>query len=85
MQRAGAVPKTLALTFDDGPDPVWTPKILDVLEREHVPATFFVIGENALEHPQLLRRIVADGSELGNHSYTHPNLATTGSGRPSWN
>ena len=78
VQRAGAVPKTLALTFDDGPDPVWTPKILDVLEREHVPATFFVIGENALEHPQLLRRIVADGSELGNHSYTHPNLATTG-------
>ena len=78
VQRAGAVPKTLALTFDDGPDAVWTPKILDVLEREHVPATFFVIGENALEHPQLLRRIVADGSELGNHSYTHPNLATTG-------
>ncbi|MGE7205541.1 glycosyltransferase [Sphingomonas sp. NPDC019816] len=78
VQRAGDVPKTLALTFDDGPDAVWTPKILDVLEREHVPATFFVIGENALEHPQLLRRIVADGSELGNHSYTHPNLATTG-------
>lgn len=78
VQRAGAVPKTLALTFDDGPDPTWTPPILDVLEREHVPATFFVIGENALEHPQLLRRIVAGGSELGNHTYTHPNLATTG-------
>ncbi len=78
VQRAGAVPKTIALTFDDGPDPEWTPKILDVLEREHVPATFFVIGENALQHPQLLRRIVAGGSELGNHSYTHPNMATTG-------
>ncbi|WP_322963267.1 glycosyltransferase [Sphingomonas fuzhouensis] len=77
VQRAGALPKTVALTFDDGPDPEWTPKILDVLEREHVPATFFVIGENALQHPQLLRRIVADGSELGNHSYTHPNMATT--------
>ncbi|WP_343525692.1 glycosyltransferase [Sphingomonas sp.] len=78
VQRAGAVPKTLALTFDDGPDPTWTPPILDVLEREHVPATFFVIGENALQHPALLRRIVAGGSELGNHTYTHPNLATTG-------
>lgn len=78
VQRAGALPKTIALTFDDGPDAEWTPKILDVLEREHVPATFFVIGENALQHPQLLRRIVADGSEIGNHSYTHPNMATTG-------
>ncbi|CAM3194348.1 MULTISPECIES: glycosyltransferase [Sphingomonas] len=78
VQRAGALPKTIALTFDDGPDAEWTPKILDVLEREHVPATFFVIGENALQHPQLLRRIVAGGSELGNHSYTHPNMATTG-------
>ncbi len=77
VQRAGAVPKTIALTFDDGPDPEWTPKILDVLERERVPATFFVIGENALQHPQLLRRIVDGGSELGNHSYTHPNMATT--------
>jgi peptidoglycan/xylan/chitin deacetylase (PgdA/CDA1 family) len=51
VQRAGALPKTVALTFDDGPDAEWTPKILDVLEREHVPATFFVIGENALQHP----------------------------------
>ncbi len=75
VQRAGAVPKKIALTFDDGPDADWTPKILDILEREHVPATFFVIGENALQHPQLLRRIVADGSEIGNHTYTHPNLA----------
>ena len=77
VQRAGALPKTVALTFDDGPDPKWTPRILDVLERERVPATFFVIGDNALQHPQLLRRIVANGSELGNHSYTHPNMGTT--------
>ncbi len=75
VQRAGAVPKKIALTFDDGPDATWTPKILDILEREHVPGTFFVIGENALQHPQLLRRIVADGFEIGNHTYTHPNLA----------
>jgi peptidoglycan/xylan/chitin deacetylase (PgdA/CDA1 family)/spore germination protein YaaH/GT2 family glycosyltransferase len=75
VQRAGgANPKLVALTFDDGPDPVWTPQILSELEAAHVPATFFVIGENALEHPELLRRIIADGGELGNHTYTHPNL-----------
>ena len=68
-------PKALAITFDDGPDPVWTPKILDVLKQEGVNATFFVIGENALSHPNLLKRIVAEGNEIGNHSYTHPNLA----------
>ena len=80
VQRTGARPRMLALTFDDGPDPDWTPKILDILEHEHVPATFFVIGENALEHPQLLRRIVADGDEIGNHTYLHPNLATASAG-----
>ena len=78
VKRAGgADPKLLALTFDDGPDATWTPRILDELERANVPGTFFVIGENALEHPQLLRRIIADGGEIGNHTYTHPNLATT--------
>ncbi|MFD1786126.1 glycosyltransferase [Sphingomonas floccifaciens] len=77
VQRTGAAdPKAIALTFDDGPDGTWTPQILDVLERRHVPATFFVIGENVLRHPGLVNRIVADGSELGNHSYTHPNLAS---------
>ncbi|MBN2973169.1 glycosyltransferase [Roseomonas aeriglobus] len=76
VKRAGAAdPKAIALTFDDGPDGTWTPKILDVLEREKVPATFFVIGQNVLQHPQLVNRIIAGGSELGNHSYSHPNLA----------
>lgn len=76
VRRAGAAdPKAIALTFDDGPDGTWTPRILDVLEREKVPATFFVIGQNVLEHPQLVNRIIAGGSELGNHSYSHPNLA----------
>jgi len=75
VRRGGDRPGMLALTFDDGPDGTYTPPILDILEAKHVPATFFVIGENAITHPALLSRIIADGSELGNHSYTHPNMA----------
>ena len=65
VRRSGALPKQIALTFDDGPDPEWTPRILDILEREKAPATFFIIGENAVAHPGILRRIVADGYEVG--------------------
>ncbi|MDF0541982.1 glycosyltransferase [Sphingobium sp. H39-3-25] len=75
IRRTGYKPGLVALTFDDGPDATWTPKILDILKTQHVPATFFVIGENAMTHPGLLRQIIAQGSEIGNHSYTHPNLA----------
>jgi len=75
INRTGAVPKKVALTFDDGPDETWTPQILAELERLRAPATFFVIGEDSVAHPGLLRRIVADGNEIGNHSYTHPNMA----------
>ena len=75
VHRAGYQPGMVALTFDDGPDPEWTPQILDILKAKHVPATFFVIGENAMPHPFLLNRIVDEGSEIGNHSFTHPNLA----------
>ena len=74
VQRTGDRPGLLALTFDDGPDPRWTPAILDILKRENVPATFFIIGKNGQAYPELLRRIVDDGHELGNHSFTHPNL-----------
>jgi cellulose synthase/poly-beta-1,6-N-acetylglucosamine synthase-like glycosyltransferase/spore germination protein YaaH/peptidoglycan/xylan/chitin deacetylase (PgdA/CDA1 family) len=66
-----------ALTFDDGPDPVWTPKILAILRREHVPAVFFVIGKQAQAHPELLRAELRDGDVIGNHTYSHPNLNTT--------
>ena len=75
VRRGGDRPGMVALTFDDGPDPKWTPLILDILARKHAPGTFFVIGENAVSQPGLLNRILGDGSELGNHSYTHPNMA----------
>ncbi|WP_068077334.1 glycosyltransferase [Novosphingobium lentum] len=75
VQRTGARDKLVSLTFDDGPDPTWTPRILSVLEQYHVPATFFVIGENGVANRGLLQRMIADGDEIGNHSYTHPNMA----------
>ena len=74
IERTGDHPGSIALTFDDGPDPAWTPAILDILKKENVPATFFVIGKNGQAYPDLLRRIVAEGHEIGNHTFTHPNL-----------
>ena len=76
INRTGYRPGYIALTFDDGPDPRWTPQILDILKSKHVPATFFIIGENALTERGLLVRMIAEGHEVGNHTYTHPNLAT---------
>jgi peptidoglycan-N-acetylglucosamine deacetylase len=65
----------VALTFDDGPDPEWTSKILDVLKAAKVKAAFFLVGVNAERYPNLVRRIVDEGHEIGNHTYYHPNLA----------
>ena len=67
-------PYQTAISFDDGPDPVWTPKILDILRETGVKASFFVLGSAALEHPGLLQRIAAEGHLLGNHTYWHPDL-----------
>jgi peptidoglycan/xylan/chitin deacetylase (PgdA/CDA1 family) len=67
-------PKTVALTFDDGPDPEWTPQVLAVLAKYHVPATFFVIGSRVAHYPGLVRAIQASGSEIGLHTFTHPDL-----------
>jgi peptidoglycan/xylan/chitin deacetylase (PgdA/CDA1 family) len=68
-------PRKLAITFDDGPNPAVTPKLLDLLERYQARATFFVIGRFARECPDLVREIVARGHIVGNHTETHPNLA----------
>ncbi len=68
IRKYGSGAKIVALTFDDGPDPEWTPQILDILKAKHVIATFFVIGANAQSNPDLIQRIVAEGHELGNHS-----------------
>lgn len=59
------------LSFDDGPDPQWTPRILDILARARAPASFFVVGRTARAHPGLLRRIAAAGHRIGNHTYRH--------------
>jgi peptidoglycan/xylan/chitin deacetylase (PgdA/CDA1 family)/GT2 family glycosyltransferase len=65
----------VALTFDDGPDGRWTPKILDILKDKHAPATFFVIGKNMQRFPDLVAREVREGHDVGGHSWTHPNIA----------
>ncbi len=75
IRRYGRRKDAVALTFDDGPDGDYTPAILDTLRQRGVKATFFVIGENAEIRPGLLQRIVREGHEVGNHTFSHPNLA----------
>lgn len=74
IDQIGAASKKVAITFDDGPDPRWTPKILDILKQKQVHATFFVIGVDASEWPGILKREYAEGHCIGNHTYTHPNF-----------
>jgi len=65
----------IAMTFDDGPSPETTPRLLDILKQRNIKATFFMIGQNAERNPEIVKRILADGHEIGNHSWTHPQLA----------
>ncbi|MBP0724398.1 glycosyltransferase [Bacillus sp. RG28] len=71
--------KQVVLTFDDGPDPTYTPQILDILDKYHVKADFFVIGQNAENNPSIIKREYNSGDEIGNHTFTHPNVATVSS------
>ena len=80
LTSRGLPDRTVALTFDDGPDPRWTPAVLAVLAREHVPGTFFVVGSRAARHPDLVRRVMGAGHEIGAHTWSHADL----SGQPSW-
>lgn len=76
--------KNLVLTFDDGPDPVWTPKVLDKLKEYDAHAVFFVTGTMASRHPELVERMVAEGHEIGLHTFNHPDLALQTQSRIDW-
>lgn len=73
--------RVIALTFDDGPHPELTPKLLDLLRAQGVRATFYVVGRNVEAHPDIARRIVAEGHEIANHSWSHPALTSLGAAR----
>jgi peptidoglycan-N-acetylglucosamine deacetylase len=76
IQQMGEAPRKIALTFDDGPDPRWTPKILNVLKQKGVSAAFFVIGEPANLDARIVKREYEQGNEVGNHTFTHPDFDT---------
>lgn len=67
--------KQIALTFDDGPHPTLTPRILEILAKYNVPATFFMVGQNVFNYPDAARAVIEAGHEVGNHTFTHPHLA----------
>ncbi|TRX16449.1 polysaccharide deacetylase family protein [Flavobacterium franklandianum] len=83
IKKYGNVKNQVVLTFDDGPDPTYTPQILDILKKEKVSATFFVVGLQAENNIPLLQRIYNEGHEIGNHTFTHPNIATVSLERAS--
>lgn len=78
LKRRADLPDSIALTFDDGPDPETTPAILGCLAEHEAPATFFMVGERVSKHGSLVRRIAEGGHELGSHTYSHRHLWTAG-------
>ena len=83
IQKYGSVHKQVVLTFDDGPDPNFTPQVLSILKKEQVPAAFFIVGIEAETNLPLLKRIYQEGHEIGNHTFTHPNIASVSTERAS--
>ncbi len=81
IKKYGKVHNQVILTFDDGPDPQYTPQILDILKEAKVPAAFFVVGVMAEANLPILKRILREGHEIGNHTFTHPNIAKVGQRR----
>lgn len=75
VNYVGYSPKRVALSFDDGPDPEWTPKILDVLKSLNAHGTFFMIGQEAEDNVGLMKRVYREGHEIGNHTFTHPDIS----------
>src|SRR6202007_273382 len=73
----------IAMTFDDGPSPETTPRLLEILKQRNIKATFFMIGQNAQSNPAIVQRILAEGHEIGNHSWTHPQLSKLSNDRVS--
>ena len=66
--------KQIALTFDDGPHPTLTPRILEILAENNIPATFFMVGQNVLNYPEAARAVIQSGHEVGNHTFSHPHI-----------
>lgn len=81
IKRFGEAEKKIVLTFDDGPDPVYTPQVLEILKAEKVPGSFFVVGIMAEKNMELLRQEYNDGYEIGNHTFFHPDMSTLGPAR----
>jgi cellulose synthase/poly-beta-1,6-N-acetylglucosamine synthase-like glycosyltransferase/peptidoglycan/xylan/chitin deacetylase (PgdA/CDA1 family)/spore germination protein YaaH len=81
LTQYGYRPKQVAITFDDGPDPIWTPKILDILKQYNVKGTFFMIGEEAQENVGVMQRVFNEGHEIGNHTFTHPDISEISEGQ----
>lgn len=81
VTQYGYHPKQVALSFDDGPDPEWTPKILDILKKYNVKGTFFMIGEEAEKNVGVMQRVYREGHEIGNHTFTHPDISEISKGQ----